>query len=88
MEKLKLVSVRLEPAIIEKLEQIHKRETYWKKTSIINRLLHQLLFCSDPRTLHKMLSEWYAEEKGYTVRFEIDKTKLVREKEYVPVDRD
>lgn len=76
MEKLKLVSVRLEPATLRKVDELAKRHDYFTRSSIINRLLANIINCSDGRTLWNIISTYSPETCGYTVDFHVDREKL------------
>lgn len=79
MEKLKLVSMRIERQTLEKIEKLVKNHDYCKKTSIMSKLLTRMFECADTETIFKMLTENWAYEKGYKITFEVDK-KLITER--------
>lgn len=56
MENLKLISVRLEPAILLKIDELAKRYNYLKRSRIINCLLAAMLDCTTFEDLWKVLS--------------------------------
>lgn len=76
MEKLKLVSVRLEPDTLKKIDVIASKHSYWKRSTIINRILSNIINCSDKETLWKIISTISPHTCGYTVEFYVDKEKL------------
>lgn len=78
MEKLKLVSMRIERQTLEKIEELAKNH-YCKKTSIMSRLLTRMFECTDTETILRMLAENWAFEKGYKITFEVDK-RLITER--------
>ena len=78
MEKLKLVSMRIERQTLEKIEKLTKIH-YCKKTSIMSKLLTRMFECADTETIVKMLAENWAYEKGYKITFEVDK-RLITER--------
>ena len=78
MEKLKLVSMRIERQTLEKIEKLAKKQNS-KKTSIMSKLLTRMFECADTETIVKMLAENWAYEKGYKITFEVDK-KLITER--------
>ena len=39
MENLKLISVRIDPETIDKIEKLRKTHYYWKRNTIINAVL-------------------------------------------------
>lgn len=78
MEKLKLVSMRIERQTLEKIEKLAMNH-YCKKTTIMSKLLTRIFECADTETIFKMLAENWAFEKGYKITFEVDK-KLITER--------
>ena len=76
MEKLKLISVRIEPDTLRKVDELAKRHDYYTRSSILNLLLKAVLTCSTGGTLWRMISEYYPYEKGYVCKFEKDKSVL------------
>lgn len=79
MEKLKLVSMRIESQTLEKVEELAKNHDYCKKTSIMSKLLTRIFECADTETIFRMLAENWAFEKGYKITFEVDR-KLITER--------
>lgn len=55
MENLKLISVRIDPETLKKIDTIHKVHHYWKRNAIINGLLTAVVDGMDSRTLYDML---------------------------------
>lgn len=78
MEKLKLVSMRIERQTLEKIEKLTKNHCC-KKTTIMSKLLTRIFECADTETIFKILAENWAYEKGYKITFEIDR-KLITER--------
>lgn len=78
MEKLKLISMRIERQTLEKIEKLAKNH-YCKKTTIMSKLLTRIFECADTETIFKMLAENWAFEKGYKITFEVDR-KLITER--------
>lgn len=77
MEKLKLISLRVNPETLRKIDDIAARYDYYNRSSIINNLLDAVLKCSAAGTLWKMISTHHPYEKGYAVKFEPDKDILI-----------
>lgn len=71
MENLKLISVRIEPQTLLKIEELQKRSKYWKRSTVINQLLSVVLNCADIKTLESMMLSYRPEKKGYTIKFDI-----------------
>lgn len=76
MVNLKLISLRIDPNVLAKIDVLAKKHSYYKRSSIINNLLNAVINCSDGDTLWRMLSTYRPQEIGYTVDFRIDKKKL------------
>lgn len=55
MEKLKQISVRIDPKTLEKIDTLQKTHWYWKRNTIINRLLTAVVDGMDSRTIYDML---------------------------------
>lgn len=55
MENLKLISVRIDPKTLEKIDTIHKVHHYWKRNAIINGLLTAVVDAMDSGALYDMI---------------------------------
>lgn len=55
MENLKLISVRIDPKTLDKIDTIHKVHRYWKRNAIINGLLTAVVDAMDDGTLYDMI---------------------------------
>ena len=55
MERTKLVSVRLETETFNKIEKIAERETYYKRSDVINHLLKAVLDNFDDGQIRDMM---------------------------------
>lgn len=76
MEKSHLISVRLEPEVMQRLEEQVRKERYLKRSFVINRILNAVLSCADARTICQILITGYPREKGFVIRFEVEKGKI------------
>ena len=76
MENLKLISVRLEPETLKKIDDIAAKTTYRKRSFIIQQILRNVIECADSGALHKIIDTFFAYEKGYKVEFRIDRDAL------------
>lgn len=72
MENLKLISVRVDPETLRKIDDLAKRYDYYTRSSIINNLLGAVLKCAAGGTIWRMISEYYLYEKGYVVKCDKD----------------
>lgn len=73
MERTKLVSVRLETETFEKIEKIVKRETYYKRSDVINNLLKAVLDNFDDGQIHDMMYRWKWDRNVVNTQFEVTK---------------
>ena len=67
MENLKLISVRIDPQTLEKIDTLQKTHWYWKRNTIINHLLTAVVDGMDSRTIYDMLRYargYYPKPKG------------------------
>ena len=76
MEKSHLISVRIEPEVMQRLEEQVRKERYVKRSFVINRILNAVLSCADERTISQILITGYPREKGFVIRFEVEKGKI------------
>lgn len=73
MERTKLVSVRLETETFDKIEKIVQRETYYKRSDVINNLLKAVLDNFDAGQIQDMMHRWNWDRNVVNTRFEITK---------------
>lgn len=55
MEKLKLISVRIDPETLRKVDDLQGRHYYWKRNTIINGLLTAIVDAMDDKALYDMI---------------------------------
>lgn len=55
MENLKLISVRIDPMTLEKINTLRKTHRYWKRNAIINGLLSAVVDAMDNKALYDMV---------------------------------
>lgn len=55
MEKLKLISLRIDPQTLQKVDAIRSKHYYWKRNAIINGLLTAVVDAMDEGTLYDMV---------------------------------
>lgn len=72
MDNKVLKSIRLDPDVLKKVDELAEKHRYYTRSSIINKLLSVVLKCSTDGTIWKLFSEFYPYEKGYVVKFEKD----------------
>ena len=73
MERTKLVSVRLETETFEKIEKIVARETYYKRSDVINNLLKAVLDNFNDGQIHDMMDRWKWDRNVVNTQFEVTK---------------
>lgn len=59
MENLKLISVRLEPDTIEKIDRFSNGSRYWKRNTIINTILTEVMSQLSDGDIYKMMTYRY-----------------------------
>ncbi len=72
MENLKLISVRIEPETLEKIDQLAATADYRNRSQIIQNILKNVIECAADDTLWKIIDTKWAYDKGYKVDFNID----------------
>lgn len=55
MENKKLISTRLDPQTLEKIEKFQSRHTYWKRNTVISRVLDAVFDNFDERDIYDMV---------------------------------
>lgn len=55
MENKKLLSARLDPQTLAKIEAFTKRHYYWKRNTVISNVLDAVFDCFDDRAIYDMV---------------------------------
>lgn len=76
MENLKLISVRLEPEILKKIDELAAKQSYRKRSFIIQNILKNVIECADSGSIQKIIDTLWAYDKGYKVEFKVDREAL------------
>ena len=76
MENLKLISVRLEPEILKKIDELAEKQSYRKRSNIIQAILKNVIECADSGALWRIIDTLYAYDKGYKVELKVDREEL------------
>ena len=76
MVKSQLISVRIEPEVMQRLEERVRKQDGVSRSFVINRILNAVLSCADTRTICDILITGYPREKGFVIRFEVEKGKI------------
>lgn len=71
MENLKLISVRLEPDTIEKIDRFSNRSRYWKRNTIINTILTEVISQLSEGDLYKMMVHRYDRDNTLQISVQI-----------------
>ena len=69
MEQLKLISVRLNKEVVDEIDDLAKKHSYWTRSHIINSLLYACMRCARPGTLFDMISTLYPDDKKIHLYF-------------------
>lgn len=67
------MSVRLETETYDKIEKIVVRETYYKRSDVINNLLKAVLDNFDDGQIHDMMNRWKWDRNVVNTQFEVTK---------------
>lgn len=76
MQKSHLISIRIEPEVMQRLEEEIRKQKGVNRSFVINRILNAVLSCADARTICQILITGYPREKGFVIRFEVEKGKI------------
>lgn len=71
MENLKLISVRLDPDTIDKIDQFCKGKRYWKRNTVINAVLTELFSRLSDGDLFKMMEYRYRRAQDLQISVQI-----------------
>ena len=55
MEKLKQISVRIDPVTLQKIDEFCTHHYYWKRNTVINGLLTAVVDAMDDKALYDMV---------------------------------
>lgn len=70
-ENLQLISVRLDPDTLAKIEKFTKRHSYWKRNTIINCLLMTVLQDFNDRQIYDMVRRNHFKDQHVKCEYEI-----------------
>lgn len=77
MEAKQLISVRMDKETLNLIDRFLEHRSYWSRSAVMANVLFAVMKCADDETLWTMMSTSFPYEKGYTVRFEVDKEIMV-----------
>lgn len=69
MQNLKQLSVKIDPATLQKIDETVKNFHYYKRNSVINNVLTALFFNAESHTIAKLIRYW--RHSGNTLKIEI-----------------
>lgn len=55
MENKKLLSARLDPQTLEKVETFSRKHPYWKRNTVISNVLDAVFDCFDEKAIYDMV---------------------------------
>lgn len=87
MEKSHLISVRLEPEVMRRLEKYVGKQRYMTRSFVINRILHAVLSCAEDGTVYNMINTYHPREKGFVTRFEFERGKIAERLEQLQSEK-
>ena len=70
---LKLISLRMEPETVEKIDELAKEHIYWKRSDIIRNIVSAVLAEFDRRAIYDMIRYYYNRRNVIDAKFEITK---------------
>lgn len=73
MENLKLISVRIDPITLEKIDAYSKKHKYWKRNTIINHILSAVVDAMDDKSLYDMMRYYRYSDVNPLGNFSLDK---------------
>ena len=70
-DNLKLVSARIDPDTLTKIEQFCSKHTYWKRNSVINNILTTVMNDFDDRMKYDMVRRTFFRDQSINANYEI-----------------
>lgn len=75
-ENLVLVSCRIDPETLKKIEAFSEKHYYWKRNSVINGILTAVMDCFTDQQVYDMVRYWRQGHDETKAEFEIVKKKI------------
>lgn len=72
-ENLKLLSVRLDPDTIEKIDQFVRDRRYWKRNTVVNAILTAVMNDFEERDVYDMVRRPFNSEGKVTCSYKIER---------------
>lgn len=58
MENLKLISVRMYPETLQKLNELALRKRYWTRSTIVNNIVTAIIDNADEKDIMELMQYW------------------------------
>ena len=75
-ESLKLISTRLDPETLRKIDLFLQKHKYWKRNSVLNNVLTAVFENFEDGDIYDMVRWWKRDQMKVTAKFEIIKNSL------------
>lgn len=77
-KNLKLVSARIDPDALEKIEKFIRSHNYWTKNAVINGIITAVMTKFDERDIYDMVrTNWFIQE-DITAVYRINRTQMTQ----------
>ena len=78
-KNLKLTSVRLDPDMLDKIDQFLKKHDYWTKNAVINHILSTVMERFSERDIYDMCRTWQFTKEPITAIYKINEVPKPKE---------
>ena len=69
---LKLTSVRIDPATLDKLDKFVSKHYYWTRNAVINQILTAVVNRFDDKAIYDMVRTWKFQKEPITAIYKIN----------------
>lgn len=83
----KIISLRVPNHLLKCIELYTDSLKCCGRSFIITKLLEVVFDCAEPNTIREMLAKRYPREKGFVIRFEVEKGKIAERLEAEKADK-
>lgn len=77
-KNLKLVSARIDPDALDKIEKFVRSHTYWTKNSVINGIITAVMTKFDERDIYDMVRTNFFINEDITAVYRINRTQVAQ----------
>ena len=70
-DNLQLISARIDPDTLAKIEQFCGKHTYWKRNSVVNNILTTVMNDFDDRMIYDMVRRTFFRDQSIDANYEI-----------------